>query len=1341
MLTGKTVSPKQAAAYYYAEDNSPGGSRWFGKLAKQIGLEGEIGISEFKHALYGRAPNGIRVRAHGNQDDKTRAASDMVFSAPKSVSIQALVQGDTRIIEAHQKAVEKVLTEIEQKYSICTLRTGGWRRDEVTGKLVVAMFLHATSRELDPQLHTHCLIMNFGSCSDGKWRSFKNDYFFDHYRRQLGVHYQEALAENIQALGYEVQWQVNDTFEIQGYTRAQILEFSQRRQQILLAATGTGGWSSWQEATLKTRRAKQHMETDALQQDWQRRADQMLIPFPMRDSQPVFEMAALEPVSTDKPNTFEELIHGRTSTIGDRDQEAERSAARTFDRSGATEPDVEQGVGHGQRAADVCRAAEQALDGAQSSTQPEQRGPTQESTFADQRRHEHNADGSQRTSDSVHRDTERGNEGQEERRAGSEHQTTLRQVGRADDTNQRGTAQQRLNARDQSRLDGAIARLSRRVEAARVNRQVFPQYRSAKYSNVTDLSREPSNAALTGAVNELAGNIHQFHGEEVLVESLPHITQALEQLGLSVDKTMMQGNAIVPSLVGPIEKLATAIVELEADALLTQVMVTLGDRLQHWGQNQHIADLADAIVSVADLQVIIDSGLGDRLLEVASVIERQMPQQIAFEGMDELAELMHAGDVEQDLAALLPPLTQALQVLEKELDCGMKRSVVEQASGAVFQWHEEQRLVIAMAEGDPAQVLASLQQLSEDNLRSQVAELAQAMQGWHEQQIIAEVAAEFSGVMERLRGGNGIEALAETITKRQAMLEVAEAISDASSMMLEWSAYPQMGELVQLIQEQQQIDVLLDGSLVDKLNHIGRSLETMTHQQPSLDGVQELAQAIHETHQQDAVAEHMQALVGMSDHVEQWIEQQADVQQLSLLVMALRSNPQESIAELEALTEQMRSMGLDVTPTPQQKETVIVEKPKLKATTPIEKPVKQTVEKPVRKLREDWQERPKVVPIEKPENNAPVWSEARLQALELMRPEHIEAHAWKELIVDSAISPLVSAQYFESMDGDRAKEFLLSHALGQVSGHGQQYVTKSVAKFMKRYEHLDAGGLWCHGVPVDGEPWGQLKPNNPVKESKDIGRFKIKLQSSEVLNLPKPENYQEQYKVRKYESIPKQIKQTQQELDSEREEEFVDEALLDFDALDNKLMEAEELENESLRSHFAFCDDLQTLQDDSSIPIWQTEGAKKGAALYSQGLNAIALNGVNGGYQKNEDESRSLAEHLRDYDWEGRTTILVFDKDPIQKVNSQQRVAIALYRYGQILEMEGAEIMVAQMPGQDDIKMGVDDFLAQGNKLSDLEVMTYDQWVEQNPYVQAHLERIEREIGQDLEIEDDGMEH
>ncbi len=167
MLTLAKVLPGEAAATYYEEADdyyAEGGrapSAWCGDGAAALGLEGVVDGGDFKALLEGRLPDG-QVMHRGGEGPRT-AGLDLTFSAPKSVSMQALIGGDERLLHAHDEAVMKTLQHIEKSLAAYRSTSGGETAPARSGNITVARFEHDLSREADPQAHTHCVLLKHDS--------------------------------------------------------------------------------------------------------------------------------------------------------------------------------------------------------------------------------------------------------------------------------------------------------------------------------------------------------------------------------------------------------------------------------------------------------------------------------------------------------------------------------------------------------------------------------------------------------------------------------------------------------------------------------------------------------------------------------------------------------------------------------------------------------------------------------------------------------------------------------------------------------------------------------------------------------------------------------------------------------------------------------------------------------------------------------------------------------------------------------------------------------------------------------------------------------------------------
>ena len=287
---GALSSAAQGASYYerdgyYAKDDPEhrGASAWAGKGAQELGLSGPVDAATFRAVLEGKVPDGSDTRLGRRGKDGEivhRPGRDLTFSAPKSVSLAALVGGDRRIVEVHDRAVAAVLDWVEKNAAETRMKDPETGRMGRVGnqKIVAATFRHDTSRNLDPQLHTHAVLANMVQGEDGKWRSMANEGL---YARQklIGMLYRNELAAGLGKLGYGIEkTHADGRFEIAGVSRETVEAFSSRRAEIeaAMAARDLGSPADnprlAERAALMTRAKKRDIDRDELRGVWQRQA-------------------------------------------------------------------------------------------------------------------------------------------------------------------------------------------------------------------------------------------------------------------------------------------------------------------------------------------------------------------------------------------------------------------------------------------------------------------------------------------------------------------------------------------------------------------------------------------------------------------------------------------------------------------------------------------------------------------------------------------------------------------------------------------------------------------------------------------------------------------------------------------------------------------------------------------------------------------------------------------------------------------------------------------------------------------------------------------------------------
>ena len=229
MLTiSKPLSASQARTYHakefasqqqnYWSRNQRGHSEWQGRLRRQWNLHGPVQDEHFARLAEGQHPRTgehlVRHQVSRTYEGKNgkevtsvehRAGWDATFSAPKSVSITALVGGDDRVRLAHRESVRAALAELE-RYT--QARIGNVHAPETTGKLAAATFEHDTARPVDgyaaPQLHTHAVIFNVTERDNGQTRALQPHEIFVSQRYVTAV-YRSELALRLEKLGYETR--------------------------------------------------------------------------------------------------------------------------------------------------------------------------------------------------------------------------------------------------------------------------------------------------------------------------------------------------------------------------------------------------------------------------------------------------------------------------------------------------------------------------------------------------------------------------------------------------------------------------------------------------------------------------------------------------------------------------------------------------------------------------------------------------------------------------------------------------------------------------------------------------------------------------------------------------------------------------------------------------------------------------------------------------------------------------------------------------------------------------------------------------------------------------------
>jgi conjugative relaxase-like TrwC/TraI family protein len=226
---------------YYSQENIVAGE-WAGIGAEQLGLTGRVKEDQFLklcHNLNPQTGGLLTQRMKSTRWDAEKMAEvanrrifyDFTFSPPKSVSIEALIADDKRLLDSHNRAVKIAVNEL-QHFAGTRVHQGLNVSERATGNVICATFRHDTSRALDPHLHTHCVMFNATfDASEGRWKALSNYEMLQTRKFAENVYYHE-FARELRRFGYEIENNPRGDFEIKGVSPELRSRFSKRHNEI-----------------------------------------------------------------------------------------------------------------------------------------------------------------------------------------------------------------------------------------------------------------------------------------------------------------------------------------------------------------------------------------------------------------------------------------------------------------------------------------------------------------------------------------------------------------------------------------------------------------------------------------------------------------------------------------------------------------------------------------------------------------------------------------------------------------------------------------------------------------------------------------------------------------------------------------------------------------------------------------------------------------------------------------------------------------------------------------------------------------------------------------------------
>ena len=249
-------------------------SEWGGALAEKANIDGkEVTKEELSKAFEGKfLGQEIQRRTDGTR----RAGHDLVFSAPKSASVMAVLFKDERLIKAHIDAVKTTMKEFAKTVPFMRITNPITKEVErvQSDQILYALETHKTSRKLDPQMHTHALLINMILNGDGNLRALNIDTLYEKKLNLFyGKMYQASFNKSVRSLGYETHSVGNGQFEISGIPKSFLDSFSQRRGDIvkLVKEMGATNVNTIDDISTYSRDPKSNVASTYLNKLWQDR--------------------------------------------------------------------------------------------------------------------------------------------------------------------------------------------------------------------------------------------------------------------------------------------------------------------------------------------------------------------------------------------------------------------------------------------------------------------------------------------------------------------------------------------------------------------------------------------------------------------------------------------------------------------------------------------------------------------------------------------------------------------------------------------------------------------------------------------------------------------------------------------------------------------------------------------------------------------------------------------------------------------------------------------------------------------------------------------------------------
>ena len=245
---------------YYARD---GAGTWWSTGETVVRHGAPIDRGSFRALCAGQHPGTGAPLVRGAGPGHW-AGLDLTLTPGKSVSLlwaTGTAEQRAAIEAAHRRAVEAALGFVDREGLVLVRSGAGGKRKDRPSDLIVARYDHYTTREGDPNIHTHAVVMNVAGARHASTRYKASHLTIEpaevfRWQHAIGAGYRAAMAEALAEQGFAFRPAGRGQYEVRGVPEDLIETFSKRSQQIEARVGRAASGAQKEIAALATRGSK-----------------------------------------------------------------------------------------------------------------------------------------------------------------------------------------------------------------------------------------------------------------------------------------------------------------------------------------------------------------------------------------------------------------------------------------------------------------------------------------------------------------------------------------------------------------------------------------------------------------------------------------------------------------------------------------------------------------------------------------------------------------------------------------------------------------------------------------------------------------------------------------------------------------------------------------------------------------------------------------------------------------------------------------------------------------------------------------------------------------------------